>query len=148
MSLLASQVRTALVYGTTHPRTITTVAHAPPAPSPWTHTTVKGTKCVAQQDLEQEWFWPSGTHKCYSLPANDSLTTLQHNVSLQNIVFAFQVPVLCCSVDAVGSFSSSKSDVLFFFAPCADSNFPGILIVLKMWSIICIQRNNFPFWHM
>ncbi|XP_045137696.1 protein wntless-like [Portunus trituberculatus] len=62
------------------------------APSPWTHTTVKGTKCVAQQDLEQEWFWPSGTHKCHSLPANDSLTPLQHNVSLQNIVFAFQFP--------------------------------------------------------
>lgn len=71
-----------------------TVAHAPPAPSPWTHTTVKGTKCVAQQDLEQEWFWPSGTHKCHSLPANDSLTPLQHNVSLKNIVFAFQVPLL------------------------------------------------------
>ncbi|MPC33995.1 Protein wntless [Portunus trituberculatus] len=68
------------------------MAHAPPAPSPWTHTTVKGTKCVAQQDLEQEWFWPSGTHKCHSLPANDSLTPLQHNVSLQSIVFAFQFP--------------------------------------------------------
>lgn len=75
-----------------------TVAHAPPAPSPWTHTTVKGTKCVAHQDLEQDWFWPSGTNKCHSLPANDSLTPLQRNVSLQNIVFAFQVPLLCsCS---------------------------------------------------
>ena len=103
MNFLASQVRTAFINGATHPEIITTVAYAPPAPSPWTHTTVKGTKCVAQQDLEQEWFWPSGNHKCHSLPANDSLTPLQHNVSLQNIVFAFQVPLLYCCIDALGT---------------------------------------------
>lgn len=100
MIILASEVREKflLMVQITLELFYSTVAHAPPAPSPWTHTTVKGTKCVAQQDLEQDWFWPSGTHKCHSLPANDSLTPLQHNVSLQNIVFAFQVPLFVLQV--------------------------------------------------
>ncbi|KAK8745814.1 hypothetical protein OTU49_000028 [Cherax quadricarinatus] len=62
------------------------------APSPWTHTTVKGTKCVAQHSWQHEWFWPSGDHKCDSVPATNSHETHHHNISLRHIIFAFQFP--------------------------------------------------------
>ncbi|KAG7175954.1 protein wntless-like [Homarus americanus] len=64
------------------------------APSPWTHTTVKGTKCVAQHSSQHEWFWPSGVHKCHSVPAGDPLMQNHHhhNISLRHIIFAFQFP--------------------------------------------------------
>ncbi|XP_069185590.1 protein wntless isoform X2 [Procambarus clarkii] len=62
------------------------------APSPWTHTTVKGTKCMAQHSSQHEWFWPSGDHKCQSAPAGSSLESSHHNISIRHIIFAFQFP--------------------------------------------------------
>ncbi|XP_063846305.1 protein wntless-like isoform X1 [Scylla paramamosain] len=72
------------------------------APTPWTHITVQGTKCVSEP--VQGWFFPAGKHGC--ITAIDS--TNHRNRKLKeiashpdNIHYSFQVP----PVDAGGGFS-------------------------------------------
>ncbi|KAG0706574.1 Protein wntless A [Chionoecetes opilio] len=60
------------------------------APTPWTHTTVQGTKCVGAPI--QGWYFPHGKHGC--ITAIDSTTNHHKDIASHpdNIHYSFQVP--------------------------------------------------------